>query len=99
MTLGEAGADYVGFSFPETSADRDAAVTQQLELISWWAEIFEVPCVAFDVATIEEARAVAAAGADFIAIRVAGGVSPANVRERVAAFGEAVATAHTDANN
>ena len=40
MTLGEAGADYIAFGPGEAQPD----------LIAWWAEIFEVPCVAFDVA-------------------------------------------------
>jgi hypothetical protein len=38
------------------------------ELISWWAPIFEVQCVAFDVEAAEEAQELAAAGADFIAV-------------------------------
>ena len=99
MTLGEAGADYIGFSLPETIADREAAATERLELVAWWAEIFEVPCVAFDVATIDEARVLAEAGVDFVAIRVVSGTTPTEVRDRVAAFGEAVAAAHASANS
>ena len=56
MVMAEAGADYVAF---------DGA---QEELIGWWAEIFEVPCVASQVDTMEKARALAQRGADFIAI-------------------------------
>lgn len=37
MELAEAGADYVAF-----------AQENHLELISWWAEIFEIPCIAAD---------------------------------------------------
>ena len=51
------------------------------------AEIFEVPCVAFDVETREEAEALSRAGADFIAIRLAadataGGNARARGRDR-----------------
>jgi len=50
--------------------DREAARARRLELIGWWGEIFEVACVAFDVETVAEARALAAAGADFVALAV-----------------------------
>jgi thiamine-phosphate pyrophosphorylase len=39
-------------------------------LISWWSEIFEPPCVAFDVETPDDARELAEAGADFISVRL-----------------------------
>ncbi len=49
MTLGEAGADYVGFGIPAHVEDRETARERRLDLVAWWSEIFEVPCVAFDV--------------------------------------------------
>jgi len=42
MELGEAGADYIAFA----QAGRE-------DLISWWSEIFELPCIAADPATPE----------------------------------------------
>jgi thiamine-phosphate pyrophosphorylase len=54
MSAGEAGADFVGLA--------------GLELVSWWAELMEVPCVAFGAASPAEARALAEAGADFVAV-------------------------------
>lgn len=68
MLLGERGADYVAFGIPEHVGDRDTANGRRLDLVAWWSEIFEIPAVAFDVATPEEAAALAGAGADFIAI-------------------------------
>ena len=104
MSAGEAGADYVGFSIAPAmtpapaltpaltiGGERAAAVAERLELVAWWAEIFEVPCVAFDVASPDEARALAEAGADFISVEAGADASPAAIRDRVAAFGAAVA--------
>lgn len=75
MTLGEAAADYVGFGIPRHVEDRAAARDRRLDLIAWWSEIFEVPCVAFDVETADEAAELARAGADFVALRL-----PANLQ-------------------
>ena len=69
MTLAEEGADYIAFGIPPHVEDRDTATARRLELIAWWGEIFEIPCVAFDVDNGADAVALAAAGADFIAMR------------------------------
>lgn len=89
MILGEAGADYVGFGIPPHVGDRAAARERQLELIEWWGEIFEVPCVAFDVETAEEAAALSEAGADFVALRPPATSGPAELKR----WGEEVARA------
>ncbi len=66
MAAGEAGADYVMFGEP----DRDGtlvAFEETLERIGWWAEIFQMPCVGY-AASLDEAEALTAAGADFVAL-------------------------------
>jgi thiamine-phosphate pyrophosphorylase len=73
MILAEAGADYVGFGAPSHLGDRDKARSRRDEMVAWWAPIFEVPCVAFDVETCEEAARLAAEGADFVAVTLATG--------------------------
>jgi len=73
MTLGEAGADYVGFGIPAHVEDRQSARARQLELVAWWAEIFEPPCVAFDVDTVEDGARLARRGADFVALKAPAG--------------------------
>jgi thiamine-phosphate pyrophosphorylase len=75
MTLAEAGADYVGFGIPRHVEDRETARARRLDLVEWWSGIFEVPCVAFDVETEEDAAALIEAGADFVAVR-----APADLR-------------------
>jgi thiamine-phosphate pyrophosphorylase len=65
MVLAEMGADYVAFGV-EDRRDADA-IDQRAELIAWWSEIFVVPCVAWNVAGVEEAARCAALGADFVA--------------------------------
>ena len=77
MTLGEAGADYVGFGIPPHVEDRDTARERRLDLVVWWSEIFELPCVAFDVETADDAAALARAGADFVALRLPASVAAA----------------------
>ena len=65
MLLAEMGADYVAFG-PEAGSNIDA-INQCAELIAWWAGIFVVPCVAWNIDSAAEAARLAALGADFVA--------------------------------
>ena len=65
MQMAELGADYVAFG-PKAESTIDA-IDQYADLIAWWAEIFVVPCVAWNVETAEQAAKFAALGADFVA--------------------------------
>jgi thiamine-phosphate pyrophosphorylase len=66
MVAGERGADYVMFGEPDADGSRPS-FGGILDRVVWWAELFEIPCVAF-AATLEEVGQLASAGADFIAI-------------------------------
>lgn len=68
MELAEAGADYVAFGIPPHVEDKPTARQRQTDLVSWWSEIFEVPCVAMDVQGQEDAAGLYATGADFVAV-------------------------------
>lgn len=91
MTLGEAGADYVGFGIPAHVEDRETARARRLDLVEWWSEIFEVPCVPFDVDDGEDAVALARAGADFVALSVSAETSTADLQRWAADIDAAAA--------
>jgi thiamine-phosphate pyrophosphorylase len=86
MTVAEDGADYVAFGAPAHLKDRAKARLRRDELIAWWAEIFEAPCVALDVETPEEAEALARAGADFVGLSLPSAAPAAATRELVGAI-------------
>lgn len=95
MQIGEADADYVAFGIPAHVEDRRRAAERQLDLVSWWSEVFEIPCVALDVEDADHARALADAGADFVGITITAEQSGSEAVARVRAYSEAVA-AHED---
>jgi thiamine-phosphate pyrophosphorylase len=68
MEAAEAGADYVAFGAMFPTSTKDAKTRAELELLTIWQETMQTPCVAIGGITAENARQVAAAGADFIAV-------------------------------
>ena len=66
MLAGEAGADYVMFGEPDRNGRRPSFDELQ-ERLTWWAELFEIPCVAY-AAHKDEVAPLAQTGADFIAL-------------------------------
>lgn len=72
MEAGEAGADYVAFgAFFETQT-KQATTQASPDILSFWQEFVELPCVAIGGITPDNAAPLVAAGADFIA--ASGGV-------------------------
>ena len=68
MDAGEAGADYVAFGafFPTTT--KPVEHHAEPEILTWWQGLFELPCVAIGGITPQNAPALVAAGADFLAV-------------------------------
>ena len=66
MLAGERGADYVLFGELDARGLRPS-IEAVAERLSWWAELFEPPCVGY-VASSEEAHEFVRAGADFILV-------------------------------
>lgn len=91
MELGEAGADYLAFGIPRHVEDRATASVRQQDLVAWWSAIFELPCLALDVASVEQAQTLAIAGADFIAVTLPDGTDAAGAARISRAFAAAVA--------
>lgn len=89
MEAGEAGADYVAFGafFPTTTKQTEHQA--ELETLSWWQGIFEIPCVAIGGITPENCAPLIAAGADFLA--VSGAVWNGDEVAAVKAFAKAIA--------
>ncbi len=68
LEAAEAGADYVAFGTFFSTATKQAATAADLEIVQWWAEIMEVPCVAIGGITVDNAAPLVEAGADFLAV-------------------------------
>jgi thiamine-phosphate pyrophosphorylase len=68
FAAGEAGADYVAFGAFYPTATKDVQFRADIELLQWWAQAMTIPVVAIGGITVENARPLVDAGADFIAV-------------------------------
>ena len=91
MEAGEGGANYVAFGAFFPTATKETHHKPELDLIRWWAEMMELPCVAIGGITTDNCRPLIDAGADFLA--VSGGVwnDPAGPAAAVRKFAEIMA--------
>lgn len=82
MEAGDAGADYVAFGAFFPSDTKASEHRPGIDLIEWWAGLFEIPCVAIGGITPGNCAPLVAAGADFLAVSHAvwGGDEAAAVR-------------------
>ena len=86
MEAGEAGADYVAFGAFFPTQTKEPKTQAEIELIQWWAEMMTVPCVAIGGITVENARPLVEAGADFLAVSAGVWNFPQGPAAAVAAF-------------
>ena len=68
LEAAEAGADYVAFGAFFPTETKAAAAHAEPDLLAWWQEMIETPCVAIGGVTLDNARPLIEAGADFLAV-------------------------------
>jgi len=68
MEAAEAGADYVAFGAFFPTATKEAKHRADAEILEWWQELFELPCVAIGGITAGNGAGLVRAGADFLAV-------------------------------
>ena len=68
MQAGDDGADYVAFGAFFLTATKETTAQADPELLRWWSELMELPCVAIGGITAENCAPLVAAGADFLAV-------------------------------
>ncbi|MCP5386956.1 MAG: thiamine phosphate synthase [Novosphingobium sp.] len=89
MEAGEAGADYVAFGAFFPTQTKQTEYRAEPDLLTWWQDLFEIPCVAIGGITPGNCAPLVAAGADFLAASHAvwGGDEAAAVRAFAAMLG------------
>lgn len=95
MLAAEKSADYVMFGEPNERGHRQP-FDDILDRVSWWAEVFQVPCVAY-AARLDEVAPLAHAGADFIALGDFVFSDPARIAANVTAAAQQLANADAPA--
>jgi len=68
MLAGEAGADYVAFGAFFPTATKDAPTRADPDILAWWSDLMELPCVAIGGITAENCAPLVTAGASFLAV-------------------------------
>jgi thiamine-phosphate pyrophosphorylase len=90
MEAAEQGASYVAFGAFFDSATRGVIAEADPEILEWWSQLMEVPCVAIGGITPENCGPLVKAGADFICASVAVWQHPDGAAAGVAAFNAAI---------
>jgi thiamine-phosphate pyrophosphorylase len=65
---GEAGADYVAFGAFFPTQTKEPKTKADVALLHWWAQSMTVPVVAIGGITVDNAKSLVDAGADFLAV-------------------------------
>ncbi|APE28588.1 thiamine phosphate synthase [Aurantiacibacter gangjinensis] len=68
MEAGEAGADYIAFGAFFPSQTKMSEHRPEPDVLEWWSQLFEIPCVAIGGITPDNCRPLVEAGADFLAV-------------------------------
>lgn len=86
MEAGEAGADYVAFGAFFPTQTKMVEHYAEPEILTWWQNMFELPCVAIGGITPMNAPPLVEAGADFVAVSGSIWADPAGPDVAVKAF-------------
>jgi thiamine-phosphate pyrophosphorylase len=68
MSAGENGADYVAFGAFFPTETKETVHTAEVELLEWWSDLMELPCVAIGGITAVNCAPLVRAGANFLAV-------------------------------
>lgn len=93
MAAGEASADYVAFGAFFPTGTKETVHRADVDLLRWWSDIMELPCVAIGGITAENCTPLVVAGADFLAVVSAVWAHPEGPGAGVQAMNRAIAAA------
>jgi thiamine-phosphate pyrophosphorylase len=93
MSAGEDGADYVAFGAFFPSPTKDETSRAEPEILQWWSELMEPPCVAIGGITAANCAPLVQAGANFLAVVSAVWSHPDGPAAGVRALNTAIAAA------
>ena len=93
MEAGEMGADYVAFGAFFATSTKEVQHQADPEILSWWQELMEIPCVAIGGITPENCGTLVKAGADFVATSAAVWSHAGGPAAAVQAFNRAITAA------
>jgi thiamine-phosphate pyrophosphorylase len=82
----ESGADYVAFGAFYPTQTKEPKTRADAQILRWWSELMVVPCVAIGGITVENAKPLIEAGADFLAVSSGVWDYPAGPAAAVKAF-------------
>lgn len=68
MEAGEGGANYVAFGAFFPTQTKETHHQPDVDILQWWSNIMEIPCVAIGGITPENCQPLIEAGADFLAV-------------------------------
>jgi len=91
MRAAEQGADYVAFGAFFASGTKTPKFRANPEILSWWQEMMETPCVAIGGITVDNCPQLINAGADFLSVVAGVWDHPEGPATAVKQFNEAMA--------
>ena len=97
MEAGEAGADYVAFGAFYETRTKQAKTRAEPDLLRFWQDFVELPCVSIGGITPDNARPLVKAGADFIAASGSVWNHEDGAAQAVSAFNRVFDEAHAQA--